>query len=179
MIKRRTKKVLTRQTRSVFRVTLSHTGLNETHGRWLGEVSVPYHRGKSVRITLLDWSQTAVLFQDFFMAKYGSVGASKAPVLVAVTLLWTVCVSMHFWTLGQRFWWQFGDCEPDNRTELHLTLKFSSFDPHYQNSDFCVLKAAFAPKLFFIWYLIHVAYSLKLIAQSKKKLALALMKDQA
>ena len=54
MIKRRTKKVLTRQTRSVFRVTLSHTGLNETHGRWLGEVSVPYHRGKSVRITLLD-----------------------------------------------------------------------------------------------------------------------------
>ena len=54
MIKRRTKKVLTRQTRSVFRVTLSHTGLNETHGRWLGEVSVPHPRGKSVRITLVD-----------------------------------------------------------------------------------------------------------------------------
>ena len=53
MITRRTKKVLTRQTRSVFRVTLSHTGLNETHGRWLGEVNVPHRRGKSVRITLV------------------------------------------------------------------------------------------------------------------------------
>ena len=54
MIRRRTKKVLTQQTRSVFRATLSHTGLNETRGRWLGEVSVPHPRGKSVRITLVD-----------------------------------------------------------------------------------------------------------------------------